>query len=116
MTKRTWISVGSVESIPRQGARVVETPIGRVAVFRAHDDTIFALDDRCPHLGGPLSQGIVHGHSVTCPLHNWVISLETGEACEPDEGCTRAIPVKVSGGAIELGLPETLDQPEVVHG
>ena len=57
-----------------QGARLVKTPRGCVAVFRTAEDEVFALDDRCPHKGGPLSQGIVHGRSVTCPLHNWVIS------------------------------------------
>ena len=83
-----WIDVGAVEDIPVLGARVVQAPGGDIAVFQAADGTLFALRDRCPHKGGPLSQGIVHGDSVTCPLHNWVISLETGEAQGADEGCT----------------------------
>ena len=82
-----WIDDRPVDDIPRRGARCVATPHGEIAVFRTADDRVFALEDRCPHKGGPLSQGIVHGAAVTCPLHNWVISLETGEALGADEGC-----------------------------
>lgn len=98
-----WIDVGAVADIPVRGARVVRTPLGCVAVFRTAQDEVFALEDRCPHAGGPLSQGIVHGRSVTCPLHNWVISLETGSVEGPDEGRTPAIPTRVEGGRILLG-------------
>jgi nitrite reductase (NADH) small subunit len=73
-------------------------------VFRTGDDQVFALDDRCPHKGGPLSQGIVHGASVTCPLHNWVISLETGNALGADEGAVRTIPIKAENGEIFIAL------------
>lgn len=97
-----WIAIGKIIEIPRRGARCVETPRGRVAVFRTGDDRVFAIDDRCPHRGGPLSQGIVHGTSVTCPLHNWVISLETGRAEGADEGCVRTIPLKVEGGTVYI--------------
>ena len=73
-----WTHVGTVDDIPRRGARCVMTPHGRIGVFRTADDRIFAIENRCPHKGGPLTEGIVHGASVTCPLHNWVLSLETG--------------------------------------
>jgi nitrite reductase (NADH) small subunit len=99
-----WVEICGLEDIPRQGARVVAAPRGDVAVFRTLDDAVFALDDRCPHKGGRLSQGIVHGHSVTCPLHNWVIGLESGEAAEPDEGCTHGVPVRVQEGRVLLSL------------
>ena len=69
----------------------------QVAVFRLDDDRVFAIEDHCPHKGGPLSQGIVHGASVTCPLHNWVISLETGKAQGADQGCVRTIPIRCEG-------------------
>ncbi|HXY98485.1 MAG TPA: nitrite reductase small subunit NirD [Stellaceae bacterium] len=101
-----WRDVGSLLEVPRQGARVVATPGGDIAIFRTAGDAVFALDDRCPHKGGPLSQGIVHGGSVTCPLHNWVIDLATGRAAAPDEGCVRCIPVRLEKGRILLGLPE----------
>jgi nitrite reductase (NADH) small subunit len=95
-----WMDVGHINEIPRLGARTVKTPRGDVAVFRNADDEIFALRDKCPHKQGPLSQGIVHGRSVTCPLHNWVISLETGQAQGADTGCTPKIAVKVEKGHV----------------
>lgn len=97
-----WIDVGAVDDVPLQGSRVITSPGGDIAVFRAADGTVFALRDRCPHKGGPLSQGLVHGHAVTCPLHNWVISLETGEAQGADHGCTGKIPLRVDGERILL--------------
>jgi nitrite reductase (NADH) small subunit len=102
-----WIPIGQLSDIPPRGARCVRTPAGRVAVFRTADDRVFAIDDRCPHKGGPLSQGIVHGAAVTCPLHNWVISLETGKALGADQGAVRTIPVKVEGGRLFLSLDQT---------
>jgi nitrite reductase (NADH) small subunit len=100
----TWIEIGKVSDIPRRGARCVETPEGRVAVFRTAEDRIFAIDDRCPHRGGPLSQGIVHGAAVTCPLHNWAISLETGKALGADEGAVRTIDVRTEGDRLFIAI------------
>lgn len=102
--KQLWIAVGRLADIPRRGARVVKSPQGDIAVFRTADDQVFALADRCPHRGGPLSQGIVHGHTVTCPLHDWKIALETGEAVAPDEGCAARFPVRVLDGEVQLCL------------
>ncbi|MFT3731107.1 MAG: nitrite reductase small subunit NirD [Hyphomicrobium sp.] len=101
----SWALIGSITDIPRRGARCVETPKGKIAVFRTMEDRIFAIEDHCPHRGGPLSQGIVHGAAVTCPLHNWVISLETGKAVGADEGSVRTIGVKVEGQQIFIALP-----------
>ena len=97
-----WIEVGMLDDIARLGARVVRTRHGDVAVFRTADDQLFALRDRCPHKGGPLSQGIVYDRRVACPLHNWVISLETGEATGADSGCTSTYAVKLEAGRIYL--------------
>ncbi len=99
-----WIAIGTLSDIPPRGARCVDTPSGKIAVFRTAEDKVFAIDDHCPHKGGPLSQGIVHGAAVTCPLHNWVISLETGKALGADEGCVRTIPVKVEGDMLFIAL------------
>jgi len=99
-----WIEVGRLEDIPPLGARVVSAPEGDIAVFRNADDEVFALLDKCPHKGGPLSQGIVHGRQVTCPLHNWRMHLERGEAVAPDQGCTPAYPVRVVGSVLYLSL------------
>jgi len=99
-----WIEIGALDDIPRLGARVVRTASGDIAVFRTEDDEVFALDDRCPHKGGPLSQGIVHNRRVTCPLHNFVIELASGEAVAPDEGCAHAHPTKVENGTVFLSV------------
>ena len=103
-----WIEVGRLEDIPRLGARVVRRSGQDVAIFRTATDQVFALEDRCPHKGGPLSQGIVHGCRVTCPLHNMVIELETGAAVAPDEGVTNKIPAKVENGRVLLLLESTI--------
>lgn len=97
-----WIALGPVSAIPVRGARCVATPQGKIAVFRTADNQVFAIENRCPHKGGPLSDGIVHGASVTCPLHNWVFDLATGEAQGADEGRVRTFPVKVEGGIISI--------------
>ncbi len=98
------VAVGRLDDIPRLGSRVVRTALGEIAVFRTAADEVFALRNTCPHRGGPLSEGIVHGRSVTCPLHNWVISLETGEVEGPDHGCTGVIGVSVVDGTVRLDL------------
>ncbi|MEL6337442.1 MAG: nitrite reductase small subunit NirD [Pseudomonadota bacterium] len=104
----SWIDVGALEDIPVRGARVVRTRMGCVALFRTGEDEVFAIDDRCPHKGGPLSEGIVHGRAVTCPLHNWVISLETGLAQGADEGAVATFGAKVDQGRVLLD-PARLD-------
>ncbi|AQR63130.1 nitrite reductase (NAD(P)H) small subunit [Brevundimonas sp. LM2] len=106
MAADRWIDVGRVEDIPQRGARTVVIEGGEeIAVFRTGDDAVFALVNRCPHRGGPLSQGIVHGHSVACPLHNWTIALETGQAQGHDSGCTPTIPVRLEDGRILIAPP-----------
>jgi len=99
-----WIDIAALDDIPRLGARVVKTDTVQIAVFRTATDAVFALKDECPHRKGPLSQGIVHDTTVTCPLHNWKIDLASGRARAPDEGCTRSYPVKVKNGRVYLGL------------
>ncbi len=108
MSESNWIEVGNVSDIPKLGARVVRTPDGDIAVFRTANDEIFALRDKCPHKGGPLSQGIVHGKRVACPLHDWKINLDTGLAAAPDEGCAARFPVTVEDGRIMLSLTAEL--------
>jgi nitrite reductase (NADH) small subunit len=96
-----WTPLCTLEDIPHLGARVVRRDTGDIALFR-NADQVFAVHDKCPHKGGPLSQGIVHGTTVTCPLHSWKIQLESGEAVAPDAGCTRAFEVKVDDGQVLL--------------
>lgn len=97
-----WIDIAALDDIPQRGARVVKTALGCVAVFRTGGDEVFALDNACPHKAGPLAEGIVHGKSVTCPLHNWVISLETGLAQGADSGRVATYPARVDAGRILL--------------
>ncbi len=99
-----WIEIGTLSDIPQMGARVVESEKGDIAVFRTAKDELFALRDKCPHKGGPLSQGIVHGKRVACPLHDWKINLDTGLAVAPDEGCAAYYPVKLEGDTVYLSL------------
>lgn len=97
-----WIDIGALDDLPLRGSRCVQTPTGKVGIFRTADDRVFAIRNECPHKGGPLTEGIVHGHSVTCPLHNWVISLETGLAQGADEGAVETIPIRVEGDRVLL--------------
>ncbi len=99
-----WIEVGTINDIPKLGARVVKRSEGDIAIFRTADDNVFALRDKCPHKGGQLSQGIVHGNRVACPLHDWKIGLDDGQAVAPDEGCAASYPVKLEGEKIFLSL------------
>jgi len=100
----TWLRVCELDDIPRLGSRVLERAAGNIALFRSGGDEVFALLDRCPHKAGALSQGIVHGRTVTCPLHAWNIALDSGQACAPDEGCTQRFPVKVEGGHVHVSV------------
>jgi nitrite reductase (NADH) small subunit len=99
---KDWIDIGRVDDVPVRGSRLVQTQQGNIAIFKSAEGRIFALWDKCPHKGGPLSQGIVHGESVTCPLHNWVIGLETGEVKGTDQGCARKVKCKVEAGMIYI--------------
>ena len=116
-----WKVICRVEDIPVLGSRCVQRPQGvDVAVFRNDQDQVFALLDRCPHKGGPLSQGIVFGTSVACPLHNWTIGMDDGCAKSPDEGCTPKFAVKVEAGVVHLDATElachAIDLPRPVAG
>lgn len=99
-----WLDICALDEINPLGSRVVAGPKGDIAIFRAADDQVFALDDRCPHKGGPLSQGLIYGKRVACPLHNWQIELESGEAVAPEQGCAHRHPVRVENGRVLLGL------------
>ncbi|MGH7091157.1 MAG: nitrite reductase (NAD(P)H) small subunit [Stellaceae bacterium] len=104
MPRRSWIAVGRLDEIPRRGARRIGQPGSAppIAVFRTGEDRVFALLDRCPHRGGPLSDGIVQGCAVACPLHGWVIDLASGKAEAPDEGCAPTLAIRLSRGRIWL--------------
>lgn len=106
-----WTDLLDVNEIPRLGARVVRHGALNIAVFRTATDEVFALEDRCPHRGGPLSQGIVHGRKVNCPMHGWTVELDSGRAVTPDCGCTREFPLRVEGGRVWVDLATAGDVP-----
>lgn len=99
-----WKKITELTEIPVLGSRIVEISGENVAVFRGKDDAVYAIKDSCPHKQGPLSQGIMHGSSVTCPLHNWRIDLASGQALGADEGCTNVFESKVEDGVVFLSL------------
>jgi nitrite reductase (NADH) small subunit len=107
-----WIEVVELAKIPVLGSRLIKTRTVDIAVFRASDDRVFAIRDACPHKGGPLSQGIMHGTTITCPLHSWKIDLANGQALAPDHGCSNLYPVKVEDGKVYLQLtPQLQEEP-----
>jgi nitrite reductase (NADH) small subunit len=106
----TFVAICRLTDIPLPGARVVRrpgNPDGDVALFRTAADRVFAVRDRCPHKGGPLSQGIVFGDRVACPLHNWTIELASGCAAAPDDGCVRTFATRIDGGVVHVAFGET---------
>lgn len=104
----SWLDVGPLTSLPARGARVVRVGDTSIAVFRTSAGEVRALLDRCPHRGGPLSQGIVHGDRVTCPLHDWVIDLKSGQATGADQGSTPTFAVRVDAGRVSIEVPDSL--------
>ena len=100
-----WKLICKLDDIPQLGSRVVQRQTGGdIAIFRNATDEVFALHDKCPHKNGPLSQGIVHGKRVTCPLHGWNIGLDDGHAVAPDVGSCNTFQVKVENGDVYLSV------------
>jgi nitrite reductase (NADH) small subunit len=110
-----WLDIGSTDQISPGNARTLPVKGGEeIAIFHTLDNEFYALVNTCPHKQGPLSQGIVHGHVVTCPLHNWNISLKSGRALgdgEDERGaCVPTIPLRVDAGRIYV-LREAVINP-----
>jgi len=99
---KKWVEVCKLDEIPPSQARTVRAGDTVIAVFRLTDDRVKALENRCPHKGGPLVDGIISGDDVLCPLHNWRIHLDDGQVKAPDEGCVKTYPVKVEDGTVFL--------------
>ncbi len=99
-----WVEVCKLDEIPPSQARTVRADNTVIAVFRLTDDRVKAVENRCPHKQGPLAEGIISGDDILCPLHNWRIHLDDGQAAAPDEGCVKTYPVKVENGQVFLSL------------
>ncbi len=110
LLEQNWHDIGAETDIPLRGARCVKIEGRTLAIFRTMDGSLFAIDDACPHKKGPLRDGIVHGHAVTCPLHNWVINLETGEAQGEDHGKTATYQTRLQQGRLQIYLPKPTGQ------
>jgi len=100
----TWHFICKVDEIPRSGGRTVHAGDISVALFRLTDDTVKAIENRCPHKNGPLADGVLSGGDVLCPLHNWRVNLDSGEVAAPESGCVKRFAVKVEDGQIFLEL------------
>lgn len=110
MEQRDWIQITIGENIPRREGRSVQVGGLTVAIFNLGDRFV-ALENRCPHRGGPLADGIVssagNAVTVTCPLHNWRICAASGQVLKPDAGepaCVRTFDVKVEAGVVLLAV------------
>ena len=101
-----------IDEIPSRGAIRITHGAEKVAVFKSAAEKISALEDKCPHQGGPLSDGIVHGNCVTCPLHNWDIDLSTGLAQGADTGCVKTFDVQVVDRTVFIELQTTAELSE----
>lgn len=100
----TWVKLVATEEIPSMGSRKVVVGETEIAIFKTKDGSVFAINNVCPHKQGKLSEGLVHEHVVTCPLHNWDVDLATGEALGNDSGCTNVYETKIEEGVVYLNL------------
>ena len=100
----TWIKLITKDEIPSMGSRKVIIGEIEIAIFKTKDDSIFAINNLCPHKKGKLSEGLVHEHIVTCPLHNWDVDLASGEALGNDSGCTNVYKTKIKNNIVYLYL------------
>jgi len=116
MKNTQWLHVGTLTDIPVRGSRRVKQGGNTIALFRTSENKVHAIADKCPHKGGPLSEGIVHDACVTCPLHNWVISLETGQAQGAAGGSTTVFPVKLEDENILIALSSDADFKDGMNG
>jgi nitrite reductase (NADH) small subunit len=103
-----WIRVTRCESVPLREGRALTLAGREIAIFNLGDRFV-ATDNRCPHQGGPLCDGIVSGDTVVCPLHAWKVRLDSGVVERPasQAACVTTYPTRVSDGVVWLGLPST---------
>jgi nitrite reductase (NADH) small subunit len=98
-----WVKVCAAEDIPPFEGRRTKIEGFYVGVFHT-EEGFYAIGDICPHLGGPLSDGILAGTEVSCPLHNRRVALKSGEVVNDDLSCVPAFPVEVRNGTIYVDV------------
>jgi nitrite reductase (NADH) small subunit len=106
MTEHRWVRITSCSNIPAREGRAVRVGGRELALFNL-GDRFLATDNRCPHQGGPLCDGIVTGTSVVCPLHAWKVDLTSGAVERPAAAhrCVATYPTRVDAGIVVIGLP-----------
>jgi nitrite reductase (NADH) small subunit len=106
MNERFWIWVTPIAELPVREGRAV-TIAGRDIAFFNLGHKVVAMDNRCPHKGGPLADGIVSGDTVVCPLHGWRLKLQCGTVDRPADvaECVETYPTRIDNGIIVVGLP-----------
>jgi nitrite reductase (NADH) small subunit len=111
--EKRWVRVTSCESIPLREGKAVDVGGRYIAIFNL-GDSFLAVDNRCPHRGGPLSDGIVSGSAVICPLHAWAFNLSGGAVVNHPESqaCLVTFPARVEDGIVWVEIPA--EEPEAV--
>jgi nitrite reductase (NADH) small subunit/3-phenylpropionate/trans-cinnamate dioxygenase ferredoxin subunit len=102
-----FVTVAKVVEIPLGTGRTVEVQGVWVALFNV-DGTFYAVDNTCPHSGGPLGEGHLDGEIVECPRHGWKFNVRTGVRPEVPHFTVACCPVRVEGDAVQIALPPTL--------
>ena len=106
MNTPRWVRIASTESVPPREGRAVRVGEHEIALFNL-GNRFLAVDNRCPHRGGPLADGIVAGGAIVCPLHAWKVCLESGTVQRPADAaaCIRTYPAKVESDIVWIAIP-----------
>ena len=100
----TQVKIGTLEQFQEDVGKQVEVQGRLIAVFRLAGRKFMAVENRCPHKGGPLAEGIVSGEYVFCPLHDWKIDLKDGRVQKPDLGCVKTYEVTIEGEEVFITI------------
>ncbi|MCM3761698.1 nitrite reductase small subunit NirD [Alkalihalobacillus oceani] len=98
------VKVARLDELTIGLGKKVEIAGEEIALFKQEDQSVHAIQNRCPHKGGPLSEGIVSGEHVFCPLHDWKVNVRDGIVQAPDEGCVKRYEVEIAGEDIYIKL------------
>jgi nitrite reductase (NADH) small subunit len=100
------VLIGEVADLPQKLGKTVTIGSKEIAVFKLENGDIRAIENRCPHKGGVLAEGILSGEYVFCPMHDWKISVNDGKVQAPDVGCVQSYPVEVKGDQVYILIKE----------
>lgn len=100
------VFICDVLDLPQKLGKTVTIGRKEIAVFKMENGKIRAIENRCPHKGGVLAEGILSGEYVFCPMHDWKISVKDGKVQSPDVGCVQTYPVEVKDGQVYVLVRE----------